>query len=279
MELFLVCPKCTHLFGSTSTRLMEQSGRVECLSCSNSFDGYAHYRFDILEEPIKVTLDEAIKEKSRFGQRHTLDLGSSNGAKKAVGKKDAALQDVAVRVVRSAEVDTNLYEAVFAPLPVSRSRWWYANLMFFLIFILILMFGFNRQIYVNSPLVAKGAVKICGTLGCEVGIPRQINALRLIGADLLVRPDWGDSYYQFRATIQNVGKQQLQFPAMELKLTDAQGRIVTSRVIYPIEYIGETTQAGIKAKGEQQLNLMFRIEGAPPFAFDSYLFYPKKNRL
>ena len=36
---------------------------------------------------------------------------------------------------------------------------------------------------------------------------------------------------------------------------------------------------GIEAKGEQQLNLMLLIDGAPPVAFDSYLFYPKKNGL
>ena len=139
--------------------------------------------------------------------------------------------------------------------------------------------GFNRQIYANNTQIGQWALSVCDSLGCEAGAPRRIDDLRLIGTDLTVRPDFGESFYHFRATIQNVGKQRLQFPAVELKLTDAQGRIVTSRVIYPSEYVAEVTQVGIEAKGEQQLNLMLLIDGAPPVAFDSYLFYPKKNGL
>lgn len=276
MELFLVCPKCAFFFGSTTARLIEQSGRVECRSCGEAFDGYSHYCFDDSREPIKVTLDEPTREKRLPDQSHRLGLGTPNGAKEVAGDKDTVLQGgAAPELVHS---NANLYESVFAPPPVSRSRWWYANIMFCLIFVLILAFSFNRQIYANNPIVAKWAVGLCDSLGCEVGVPRGINALRLIGADLMVRPDLGAFYYQFRATIQNIGERQLKFPAMELKLTDAQGRIVSSKVVYSTDYIGETIQVGIQARSEQQLNLIFRIEGVPPVAFDSYLFYPKKNR-
>ena len=278
MELFLVCPKCAHLFGSTSARLIEQSGRVDCPSCNNSFDGYAHYRFDVVDEPVRVMLGELIKEKSLPDQRHRLDSSRPNKFKRAIEIKEVVLPDATEQEVRS-NVNANLYEAVFSPLPVLKSRWWYANIMFFLIFIATVTLGFNRQIYANNTQIGQWALSVCDSLGCEAGAPRGIDDLRLIGTDLTVRPDFGESFYHFRATIQNVGKQRLQFPAVELKLTDAQGRIVTSRVIYPSEYVAEVTQVGIEAKGEQQLNLMLLIDGAPPVAFDSYLFYPKKNGL
>ena len=278
MELFLVCPKCAHLFGSTSARLIEQSGRVDCPSCNNSFDGYAHYRFDVVDEPVRVMLGELIKEKSLPDKRHRLDSSRPNKFKRAIEIKEVVLPDATEQEVRS-NVNANLYEAVFSPLPVLKSRWWYANIMFFLIFISMVTLGFNRQIYANNTQICQWALSVCDSLGCEAGAPRRIDDLRLIGTDLTVRPDFGESFYHFRATIQNVGKQRLQFPAVELKLTDAQGRIVTSRVIYPSEYVAEVTQVGIEAKGEQQLNLMLLIDGAPPVAFDSYLFYPKKNGL
>lgn len=278
MELFLVCPKCAHLFGSTSARLIEQSGRVDCPSCNNSFDGYAHYRFDVVDEPVRVMLGELIKEKSLPDQRHRLDSSRPNKFKRAIEIKEVVLPDATEQEVRS-NVNANLYEAVFSPLPVLKSRWWYANIMFFLIFISMVTLGFNRQIYANNTQICQWALSVCDSLGCEAGAPRRIDDLRLIGTDLTVRPDFGESFYHFRATIQNVGKQRLQFPAVELKLTDAQGRIVTSRVIYPSEYVADVTQVGIEAKGEQQLNLMLLIDGAPPVAFDSYLFYPKKNGL
>ena len=278
MELFLVCPKCAHLFGSTSARLIEQSCRVYCPSCNNSFDGYAHYRFDVVDEPVRVMLGELIKEKSLPDQRHRLDSSRPNKFKRAIEIKEVVLPDATEQEVRS-NVNANLYEAVFSPLPVLKSRWWYANIMFFLIFISMVTLGFNRQIYANNTQIGQWALSVCDSLGCEAGAPRRIDDLRLIGTDLTVRPDFGESFYHFRATIQNVGKQRLQFPAVELKLTDAQGRIVTSRVIYPSEYVAEVTQVGIEAKGEQQLNLMLLIDGAPPVAFDSYLFYPKKNGL
>ena len=248
MELFLVCPKCAHLFGSTSARLIEQSGRVDCPSCNNSFDGYAHYRFDVVDEPVRVMLGELIKEKSLPDQRHRLDSSRPNKFKRAIEIKEVVLPDATEQEVRS-NVNANLYEAVFSPLPVLKSRWWYANIMFFLIFISMVTLGFNRQIYANNTQIGQWALSVCDSLGCEAGAPRRIDDLRLIGTDLTVRPDFGESFYHFRATIQNVGKQRLQFPAVELKLTDAQGRIVTSRVIYPSEYVAEVTQVGIEAKG------------------------------
>lgn len=70
MKLFLVCPRCTHLFESTSTQLIENAGRIECPSCEYLFDGYAHYRFDGLEadQPVKKSgyiSSIASSEKSR----------------------------------------------------------------------------------------------------------------------------------------------------------------------------------------------------------------------
>ena len=90
-----------------------------------------------------------------------------------------------------------------------------------------------------------------------------------------MRPDIGKNAYQFRATIQNLGVEQLELPAIELKLSDIQGRVITSRVIYPIQYGEDVVDLELGTKMEYQVNLLLRVGEGLPVAFDSYLFYPK----
>jgi hypothetical protein len=174
--------------------------------------------------------------------------------------------------------DPNLYEPVFAPLPKKKSVWRLANIILCMIFAILMVINFNKQILVNIPLDSDWVQRVCERIGCEFRGVRRISELRLVGTDLVMRPDIGKNVYQFRATIQNLGAEQLEFPAIELKLSDIQGRVITSRVIYPIQYGEDVVDLELGTKMEYQVNLLLWVGEGLPVAFDSYLFYPKESK-
>lgn len=278
MELFLVCPRCTHLFVSTSTQMVQCAGRTECPSCNHMFDGYAHYRFDGLDTGQRTEQDISEDEKQPSEQKQRLDKYNIHNANKPVLAQRSVSKVGSEKLIRATN-DANLYEAVFAPLPKRKSIWRFINSILCVTFVAIIIIGFNKTILAGIPKGADWMYQACEKIGCEIKGKRLISELRLVGVDLVMRSDVGDSAYQFRATIQNVGIEQVELPAIELKLTDIQGRIITSRVIYPLDYAQGIAQLELEAKMEYQLNLLIRVEGGSPSAFDSYLFYPRENKV
>lgn len=273
MELFIVCPRCEQSFESTSTQMVQCAGRVECPSCNHMFDGYAHYRFDVLGADQSINQDISKDEKQPSEQmERSKTFGTYNTNHSAVARSPLT-QVGSEKIIRETN-DANLYEAVFAPLPKTKSIWRYINIVLCVIFVAMIITSFNKQILAGIPKSTDWMHQVCGRIDCEIKSKRRINDLRLVGADLVMRSDVGDGTYQFRATIQNVGIEQLELPAIELKLTDTQGRIITSRVIYPMDYVEGPAQSELGTKMEYQLNLLIRVEGTPPSTFDSYLFYP-----
>ena len=276
MDLFLVCPQCKHSFESTSTQLIQHGGRVECPSCSHAFDGYVHYSFDDLDAAPTANKDTPEGERASDEDRQDLNGFRSHNFDPVVAVQRPKLQvgeDKLIRVTNNA----NLYEAVFAPMPEKKSIWRFINIVLGTIFVVMMIVNFNKQISTHIPKSADWIYQVCERISCEVGGIRRISELRLVGADLVMRSDVGKRIYQFRATIQNVGVEQIELPAIELTLTNSQGRVITSRVIYPIEY-GGGAQLELGTKMEYQLNLLLRVDGIPPAAFDSYLFYPQENK-
>ncbi|MBT6411903.1 MAG: hypothetical protein HOK08_05590, partial [Betaproteobacteria bacterium] len=57
-----------------------------------------------------------------------------------------------------------------------------------------------------------------------------------------------------------------------------QGRVITSRVVYLIEYSEDVVDLELGTKMEHQVNLLLRVGEGSPVAFDSYLFYPKEDK-
>jgi hypothetical protein len=277
MKLFLVCPQCTHFFESTSTQLIENAGRVECPTCEYLFDGYAHYRFDGVDADQAMKKRSHVSSKASTKKKSEVDVSGLDNLAQSVETQSLASHIGATQISR-VPGDSNLYEAVFAPLPKKKSIWQLANIILCMIFGILMAINFNKQILVNIPQGSDWAQQLCERIGCEFRGARRLSELRLVGTDLVMRPDIGKNAYQFRATIQNLGAEQLELPAIELKLSDIQGRVITSRVIYPIQYGGDVVDLELGTKMEYQVNLLLRVGEGLPVAFDSYLFYPKESK-
>lgn len=116
---------------------------------------------------------------------------------------------------------------------------------------------------------------LAGWFGLNVERPRRLAQLTIEGVDL--QSDASPDTLSLSAVLRNTGHSTLQWPALELGLTDAAGALVIRKVIMPDDYLSadrNSVDAGIAGGNEQPIRLVLKI---PPSSTTNYavsLFYP-----
>ncbi len=115
---------------------------------------------------------------------------------------------------------------------------------------------------------------VCAALGCRVEAARSIESLSVESSGL-VRVE-KSSLYRLQVALRNRAGMPLAVPALDVTLTDTQGRVISRRVLKLAE-LG-TTQATIAAGQELGVQGTLQAQGeaaAQPFAgYTIELFYP-----
>jgi predicted Zn finger-like uncharacterized protein len=94
---------------------------------------------------------------------------------------------------------------------------------------------------------------LCRLARCAVPLPRRPDLVRIVSSDMHEDPNRG--VFVLNAVLRNSARAALQYPDVELTLTDA-GKAVTRRVLSPAEYLDARAAArliasGIEAGGEE----------------------------
>jgi hypothetical protein len=110
----------------------------------------------------------------------------------------------------------------------------------------------------------------CRLLGCSVGPARVIDSLAVESSGL-VRVE-KSSVYRLSVALRNRAAIELALPALELALTDSQGRLMARRVLQPVE-LG-ASQATLGAGRELGLLATLQAPGEPVAGYTIELFYP-----
>lgn len=114
------------------------------------------------------------------------------------------------------------------------------------------------------------------TTGCSVGAPRNLDALVIDASALSPAADG----LELTILLRNRVDRAVAWPAVELTLTDAQGRIQQRKVLDAAQYLpaaqatGNALRAGIAPGQQQQLQLHLAVRGTPPAGYKLVLFYP-----
>jgi hypothetical protein len=103
------------------------------------------------------------------------------------------------------------------------------------------------------PLLVAG----CQALGCEVGPARAIESLTVESSALLRIEQ--SRLYQLTVSLRNRSTLDLAMPALELSLTDAQGRVLSRRVLRAAELGASQPTLG----GGRDLALQATLQTAP----------------
>ncbi len=112
--------------------------------------------------------------------------------------------------------------------------------------------------------------QLCRWTGCRVEHPRLVDAL-VVDSSGLVRVD-GTSTYRFSVVLRNRSSLTLAMPALDLTLTDTQGRVISRRTLSAAELgVGAATVA---AASELSLQATLGIADRPVAGYTIEVFYP-----
>ncbi|MEO5733698.1 MAG: zinc-ribbon and DUF3426 domain-containing protein [Rubrivivax sp.] len=120
------------------------------------------------------------------------------------------------------------------------------------------------------PVTRPALQQMCTVFGCSIGPARMIDALTVEASGLL-RVAQTDGY-RLSLTLRNRSGIALALPAVDLSLTDSQGKLLARRVLRPAE-LG-ATQAELGAGRELQLRATLQTATDPVAGYTIELFYP-----
>ena len=129
---------------------------------------------------------------------------------------------------------------------------------------------FRDRIVAAAPALRPALQQACTTLGCTVGEYRQIDALSVESSGL-VRVE-GAPVYRLAVTLRNRAALEVAAPALDLALTDAQGKPIARRVLQMSDlYLPLRT---LKPGSELPIQVSLGIGDRPVSGYTVEIFYP-----
>lgn len=138
--------------------------------------------------------------------------------------------------------------------------------------VLLLQVGFEYRelIAARWPATRAPLQSLCTWAGCRIDAPRLIDAL-VVDASGLTRIE-GTQTYRLAVSLRNRSALELAMPALDLVLTDSQGRVISRRVLSPLE-LG-TTRATVPAGAEFALQATLAVAERLVAGYTIDVFYP-----
>jgi len=133
--------------------------------------------------------------------------------------------------------------------------------------------SFRDVLAARHPGLRPALVSTCALLRCSVNLPARPEQLVIETGELITL---GGNAYTFSTVLRNQGDMALAWPSLELTLNDLDDKPLVRRVFAPRDYAGAASAAptGFAARGEQQVRIHFRLEGAEPSGYHIAVFYP-----
>lgn len=131
-------------------------------------------------------------------------------------------------------------------------------------------FEFRSLIAARWPHTAPVLRQICDWAGCKVDALRQIESL-IVDSSGLVRID-GTALYRLSVVLRNSAPLELAPPSLDLTLTDAQGKVISRRVLSLAE-LGAPLSS-ISAGAEVPIQVALNVGERQVSGYTVELFYP-----
>jgi predicted Zn finger-like uncharacterized protein len=145
-----------------------------------------------------------------------------------------------------------------------------ASMMALLLLLGQVVFEYRDLAAARWPAARTLLAQACSALGCRIDAPRAIDALA-VDSSGLVRVEKSD-LYRLSVALRNRGGLELMLPALDLTLTDTEGRLIARRVLLASE-LG-TTRNTLDGGRELVLQATLKTTGEPVAGYTIELFYP-----
>ena len=227
--MYARCPHCSTIFRVTAPQLSAAQGWVRCGQCRGAFDALGSLA-DQAEGFVSVT-----------GIPLT-PVGATIPAEPIVSRASVPLPaEEAFDIVNAPTI--NMYEHAVKPEAVRHGwagtlAWTAVNL--FLIILLVAQYAyFTRDDLARYPELRPSLEAMCGVMGCEIPLMRDVKRISLVNRELRSHPDVANALLVKAALINNAPFPQ-PYPVLQLSLSNVAGQIVAVRRFQPAEYLAKT---------------------------------------
>ncbi|HYC43715.1 MAG TPA: DUF3426 domain-containing protein [Noviherbaspirillum sp.] len=134
---------------------------------------------------------------------------------------------------------------------------------------------FRDQLAAWFPAAKPMLSEACAHLGCQVGLPAQIEAVSIESSELqTLAPD--TNTFALTVLLRNHSATTQAWPSIELTLNDNNEKPIARRVFMPREYLAEAADAnkGFGPRSEQPVKVHFELTQLKASGYRVYLFYP-----
>ncbi|MGE5649201.1 MAG: DUF3426 domain-containing protein [Bacillota bacterium] len=134
---------------------------------------------------------------------------------------------------------------------------------------------FRNQLAARFPEAKPALLAACRLIGCEVGLPMQIDAVAIESSELQAASS-DQKTLSLSVLLGNHSSLVQSWPNIELTLNDADDKPIARRVFAPRDYLppGQEIDKGFAPKSEQAVKLYFALSQLKAAGYRVYLFYP-----
>lgn len=265
MRVITHCPACQTQFFATEEQLNKHGGKVRCGQCLQIFDAKSQLvstATDSIEEannpsisfkdiisPTNVSNADEKPDESKAAVESTVDISSTadisltavsdtqaaNSADKtaAISKQQPSYFDDAVKKSKL----SNKKPAVYS----RRWLWAVACLVMVLITCLNSIYFLRNEIAIYYPNLKPYLLKACQQISCNIELPKNIELIVIDDSDMQEDAEHS-GLIKFSSKLINTGSHLLQYPNLELTLTDVDDKPVLRRIFKPDEYLTTGTK-------------------------------------
>ena len=280
MRVITHCPACHTQFFATEEQLNKHGGKVRCGQCLQIFDAKsqivstaavsiedtntASISFKDIMSPTDVfnadeksqvsttAADSTIAIPSNTDSSSLADLNTPpiNRADKTTGisKQQPSYVDDAIKKSKLSNKKSVLYS--------HRWLWSTACLALVLITCLNSIYFLRNEIAIYYPNLKPFLLKVCQKIACNIELPKNIELIVIDDSDMQEDAEHS-GLIRFSSKLINTGNYRLQYPKLELTLTDMDDKPVLRRIFKPDEYLTADNKIseGFGAGDEVMINL------------------------
>lgn len=256
------CPTCSTAFKVTPDQLKLANGWVRCGRCNAVFEAHLHFS-PAAQEPVQI---EPVFERA---------------AEPAVAPSFTEPPAGA-----SASASANPFESTSAPTPEPEATgtaetvpashrlnlmWLVLSALLALALVWQWLIWQRHWLAAQEPALKPVLEALCAPWGCEVGWPREPDAVLIESSSFNEDPEGG---FILQLRMKNTQHHAVATPALELNLTDMQDQVVVRRVFSPQEL---AVRDNIPALRDVRATLNFELDDATAeriVGFRAFIFYP-----
>lgn len=150
-------------------------------------------------------------------------------------------------------------------------RWQWPVLVALALLLVVQVLLADRQRLAADPTWRPLLSSLCGALRCSLPPWHQPSAFTMLDRDVRPATD-ASGVLQIQASFRNDARWAQAWPHLELSLSDADGRVIGSRVFAPGDYLGADAVVGDTLAPGQSARIAFRVRepaaGTAAFNFE-----------